>query len=60
MLGWFWDVLPEELAEEVEVGGPPGVERPAAPAALPSGPGALRRPSRSCEAMKWGLRRSSS
>lgn len=51
MLDWFWDVRPEDPAEELDADGPPGVERPAAEA-LFSGPGTLRRPSRSCEFKK--------
>lgn len=52
MLGWLWDVRPDEPDAELdaaEVAGPPGVERPAA-AALFSGPGTLRLPSRSAAA----------
>ena len=39
MLGWAWDVLPEEPELELEADGPPGVERPAPP--LVSVPGTL-------------------
>lgn len=52
MLGWFWDVRPDEPGAELDADGPPGVERPAA-AALFSAPGTLRLPSRSCEFRKW-------
>lgn len=52
MLGWFWELRPDEPEPDADDdAGPPGVERPAPDAAAAAGlpSGTLRRPSRSAE-----------